>query len=317
MRTTQFLLPLVSTALLSAATLASCVVGDPNDNSGGADGGPAGNDAQDPDAPPQAVPAWTEVTGNAPGMRAEIHVISSTDAYAIVGNQINHWDGSTWSQHTAVQPGLGNTMHFVSPEAIYAPVGNVIQKWTGLLEAKGAWAPMSLPDPVIVVAADGPTQGDAAFHYVSDELMYAVVTPGIELPRIRKCVGTPPCVWEPLTDPIEGLSEFHFESETEIYAVTGEKVSVWAPPLVGELPVWADATPIQVGLRPALHFVAPSDIYAVVGNQVCLSTGGAAFEILTDEIEELLPVIEFVSPDDIHTAAGQSIHQWAPVLPEN
>jgi hypothetical protein len=63
------------------------------------------------------------------------------------------------------------------------------------------------------------------------------------------------------------------------------------------------------GLRPEMHVVSPTEIYAVIGTQLCV-WNGTAWSIYTDELENLKTAFSFKGADDIYAVAGDRVWRW-------
>ena len=111
----------VFVVLAVGAMALGCEVGDLPPNGGNAD------------AAPPVVGAWAPVTdkGVSPGAAAHMHFVSETQIYAVVGDKICMWDGSTWNPITDAGV-TGPYFHFVSETEIYAFIGNKVCMWDGV-----------------------------------------------------------------------------------------------------------------------------------------------------------------------------------------
>ena len=72
---------------------------------------------------------------------------------------------------------------------------------------------------------------------------------------------------------------------------------------------WALETQAVPGLGPDFHIDVGGNIYAVVGEQICV-WNGAAWAPLTAIQAGLLPSFHFVSETAIYAVVGEGIHKW-------
>jgi hypothetical protein len=283
-------------ALLLAASLGACTVGDQG-SEGPGNAGAADSGVEAADASGEVALTWTESTAGIAGIAAEMHFVSPTEIYAVINSKICMWNGTEWLDHTADAIGITSSMHFVTPTQIYAVVGNVVQMWDGTV-----WAPMTDAQAGINIA------GSAEFHWVSDNEMYAVV----DGTRICKWTGIlgGGGAWADYTEIVVDLGHaMHFVSPTEIYATVGLKVCKWTG-LLGAGGAWADLTPDTPDLADAIHPVSDTEIYAQIGEKIC-EWDGTTWTDLTEDMPGLKPVFHYVSDEDIYAIAGISVSQWA------
>ena len=55
--------------------------------------------------------------------------MSPTEIYAVIGEQICVWNGSSWSPHTDDITGLQPAFHLVAPNDIWAVAGTRVHRW--------------------------------------------------------------------------------------------------------------------------------------------------------------------------------------------
>jgi hypothetical protein len=72
---------------------------------------------------------------------------------------------------------------------------------------------------------------------------------------------------------------------------------------------WTPTTMDQVGLKPAMHYVSPTEIYAVVGEKICMWNGTAWVDHTLPEIG-LAPAMQFISPTQIYAVVGNKVSMW-------
>jgi hypothetical protein len=119
--------------------------------------------------------------------------------------------------------------------------------------------------------------------------------------------------WSDATTRSEDLrAAMHYVSETEIYAVIGEKICMWN----GSAGV--DHTTEIVGLSASMHFVSPTQIYSVVGNKVCMWDGNTWTPVTLNVggINDGIGTAEFhwVSDSEIYAIVGNKLCLWNGLL---
>src|SRR5215510_10252127 len=111
---------------------------------------------------PASKPAWMPISPQVPGLGSAIQVNAEDEIYAVIGNQICKWNGTTWAPLTAVAPAETKpAFAFVSESLIYAMIGNQICKWNGT-----AWSSLT---------AAAPAETKPAFQFTSESLIYAMI----------------------------------------------------------------------------------------------------------------------------------------------
>lgn len=72
---------------------------------------------------------------------------------------------------------------------------------------------------------------------------------------------------------------------------------------------WSPTTLDQNGLKAAMHYVSPTEIYAVVDNKICI-WNGVAWADHTLPIIGLATEMHFVTPTQIYSVVGNAVQMW-------
>lgn len=282
------------------------IPGTPNGNngSGGSGGGDGGSGFYDPTtgsggdgagAPmPNPGSEWSQF-GAPHQLRAEIQVVAEDQVYAVagdpleVGDVIARFNGATWASMTDGRAGLRHAFAYIpplealEPDQFVAVVSNHLELWDGL-----DWN-------VITLDALGLQAG---LHYVDIDNIYAPVGQQIQLWDGLLDAWVP--VTEDVPEPYVLTRAFHWVSDLEIYAVAANGLASQVLMWDGTWQPFSD--PIE-GLKPEIHFVSPTEIYAVIGTQICI-WDGTQWSPWTDELAGLQTAFSFMGGDDIYAIAG-------------
>ncbi len=242
--------------------------------------------------------------GQSHDLRAALYVVAPDEIHAVagdpleVGDVIALWNGIGWSSMTDGAGGLRPAFHYIPPLELepahyVAVVLQHLELWDGL-----DWN---------ILTADAPGL-HAGLQYVDLDTIYAPV--GQQIQRWDGLAAA----WLPVTDdlpePLTMTRGFHWVSDLEIYAVAGNETGAQIQRWDGA--AWLDHAAPMEGLEPELHFVAPTEIYAVIGSQVCV-WNGSTWSPYTTELSALNTAFHFAGPESIFAIAGGArVWHWTP-----
>lgn len=288
----------------------------PEDDAGGAggtggstgEGAAGGFDAQGGsggtggDPMPDPMSDWA-MHGPAHDFQPELYVVAPDEIHAVagdpleVGDVIAMYDGTSWASMTDGAGGLRPAFHYIppidlTPANYVAVVTEHLELWDGL-----DWN---------ILTNDAPGL-HAGLHYVDIDTIYAPV--GEQIQMWDGLLGA----WVQVTDDVPGpalmTKAFHWVSDLEIYAMVAEGASAQILMWDGTWQVHTDAAD---GLKPEMHVVSPTEIYAVIGSQIC-KWDGTMWSPHTDELVALQTGFSFVGPSDIFAITGSNqVWRWAP-----
>lgn len=262
----------------------------------GGEGGTGGNPMPDP------MSDWA-MEGPSHDFQPELYVVAPDEIHAVagdpleVGDVIAMYDGTSWASMTDGAGGLRPAFHYIPPidlaPAMYvAVVLEHLELWDGL-----DWN----------ILTNNALGLHAGLQYVDIDTIYAPV--GEQIQMWDGIVGG----WVPVTDDVPGpglmTKAFHWVSDLEIYAMVRDGASAQILMWDG---AWQVHTDPMDGLKPEMHVVSPTEIYAVIGSQIC-KWNGTAWSPYTEELADLQTAFSFVGPNDIFAITGSNqVWRWAP-----
>ncbi len=262
-------------------------------------GGQGGTAMPDPNS------QWTEF-GPSHDLLPELQVIGPDEVYAVasdpiqVGDVIALWNGATWSSMTDGAGGLRNAFHYIAPldplldpVQFVAVVSNRMELWDGL-----DWN---------IITADA-LGLHAGLQYLDIDNIYAPV--GEQIQMWDGILNA----WAPISDdvpaPFKMTRAFHWVSDIEIYAMLENgpesEIMLW------DGAIWQPLAAAAVDLKPEMHFVSPTEIYAIIGTGISV-WNGTMWSTWTDDVAGLKTAFSFKGPDDIYAVVGlDRVWRWGP-----
>ncbi len=117
-------------------------------------------------------------------------------------------------------------------------------------------------------------------------------------------------ITDDLPDPYIMTRGFYWETDLAIYAMAdfGLETEI----LSWDGAAWTSMTTPMEDIKPEMHFVSPTEIYAVIGNRICV-WNGTMWTPWTQELTRLQTAFSFVANNDIYAVAGvDKVWRWAP-----